>query len=117
MGMRKYVEDDAAFTRAMSRWHADAEDSREPSEFKRKVERWGKAQRGWHYLFVPHKRNKRGEPHVALGARIGYWPCLKAPYVQASFFLWRIEVWYGYPSYWKAEDEGPTAAQRLNEKG
>jgi len=35
----------------------------------------------------------------AFGIRVGYWPCLKAPFVQVALFRWRIEVWYGLLSY------------------
>lgn len=37
-------------------------------------------------------------PAVSIGARIGYWPCLKAPFIQVSLALWHIELWVGYPS-------------------
>jgi hypothetical protein len=40
---------------------------------------------------------------TAYGLRIGYWPCLRAPYLQIAFHRWRIEVWHGLPSY-RGED-------------
>lgn len=41
--------------------------------------------------------------YVAFGVRLGYWPCLQAPFLQVNFWTWRAEVWYGYESY-KVED-------------
>ena len=43
-------------------------------------------------------RRADGAPVIALGLRIGYWPCLKAPFVQVSFLAWRVEIWHGYES-------------------
>lgn len=37
--------------------------------------------------------------YVSFGFRIGYWPCLKAPYLQIVFAGWRCDFWYGLPSY------------------
>lgn len=34
-----------------------------------------------------------------LGIKIGYWPCLKAPFVQWTMWQHRIDIWYGLPSY------------------
>jgi hypothetical protein len=33
------------------------------------------------------------------GARLGYWPCLRAPFIRFDVATWIIEVWYGLPSY------------------
>jgi hypothetical protein len=43
------------------------------------------------------RRSTRGKPGYAIGygLRVGYWPCLRAH--------WRIEIWYGLPSYRAAE--------------
>lgn len=35
----------------------------------------------------------------AFGLAIGYWPCLRAPYIQITVWTRRIEFWYGHPSY------------------
>lgn len=43
-----------------------------------------------------HKRSFEGKSAWALGARIGYWPCLKAPFIQISMLFWVIEIWHGY---------------------
>lgn len=37
--------------------------------------------------------------HLSFGFRVGYWPCLKGPYVQIVFAGYRLEVWWGLPSY------------------
>jgi hypothetical protein len=34
-----------------------------------------------------------GKPITALGIRFGYWPCVKAPFVQVGLFKNTHEVW------------------------
>lgn len=51
---------------------------------------------GWDEL----KRSKDGRRMWAFGARVGYWPCVKAPHITVSFLFWRVDVWCGLPSYW-----------------
>ncbi len=43
--------------------------------------------------------------YVSFGVRLGYWPCLKAPYLQIVFAGWRCDFWYGLPSYRYGEKE------------
>lgn len=35
----------------------------------------------------------------AYGLRVGYWPCLQAPFIELAFHKKRYEVWYGLRSY------------------
>lgn len=35
----------------------------------------------------------------SIGFRFGYWPCLKAPFIQFHLLFWVFEVWYGSVSY------------------
>lgn len=35
----------------------------------------------------------------AIGVKFGYWPCLRAPFVELAFGRRRYEIWYGLPSY------------------
>jgi hypothetical protein len=46
-----------------------------------------------------NKRSPDGRPSIGFGARVGFWPCLEAPYLQVAFHRWRIEMWFGLPSY------------------
>lgn len=41
--------------------------------------------------------------YVSFGFRLGYWPCLKAPYVQIVFAGYRCDFWWGLPSYKRKE--------------
>jgi hypothetical protein len=52
-----------------------------------------------HGMIRVGKRNAEGRHALGYGLRLGYWPCLKAPYVQIAFHRWRLEVWFGLPSY------------------
>ena len=45
------------------------------------------------------KCSAEGRYTLAYGLRLGYWPCLKAPYIQVAFHRWRFELWFGLPSY------------------
>lgn len=36
---------------------------------------------------------------LGFGARLGYWPCLRAPFVQVSIGSHIFEAWFGLPSY------------------
>lgn len=44
-------------------------------------------------------RDQRGRTSIGFGFRFGYWPCLKAPYLQIAFACWRFDLWHGLPSY------------------
>jgi len=38
------------------------------------------------------------EPYT-ISVKVGYWPCLKAPFIQFTFWRCRMDIWYGLPSY------------------
>jgi hypothetical protein len=40
-----------------------------------------------------------GKTAIGFGIRVGYWPCLEAPYVQCTFLFWHFDAWHGYPSW------------------
>lgn len=44
-------------------------------------------------------RSPEGKPVLAFGLRVGYWPCLRAPFLELAFHRWRIDLWVGLPSY------------------
>lgn len=43
--------------------------------------------------------SKDGRHSLGFGGRLGYWPCLNAPYVHFAFAKWRFDFWYGLPGY------------------
>lgn len=45
------------------------------------------------------RNDARGRHSQAIGARVGYWPCLHAPFVQLAIGSYRLDVWHGLPSY------------------
>lgn len=47
----------------------------------------------------PMKKSPGGVRSFGVGLRVGYWPCLCAPYVQITVLFWRLDVWFGLPSY------------------
>jgi hypothetical protein len=59
------------------------------------------AARGAVKLRVMIRNSIRGDAGYAVGygLKFGYWPCLRAPFVQVSFNRWVFEIWYGLPSY------------------
>jgi hypothetical protein len=46
-----------------------------------------------------NKFSADGRSALGYGIRAGWWPCLEAPYVQLAFHRWRVELWWGLPSY------------------
>lgn len=36
---------------------------------------------------------------MSLGVRVGYWPCLRGPFVVLDLGTHRIDIWWGLPSY------------------
>lgn len=55
--------------------------------------------RRFRYQLERTKRSPQGTHAHGYGLRVGYWPCLKAPYVQVALAIWRLDVWHGLPSY------------------
>lgn len=41
------------------------------------------------------KISPEGKRSFGFGFRFGYWPCVKAPYIQVTALFWRADVWYG----------------------
>ena len=46
-----------------------------------------------------------GRHSLSLGVRVGYWPCLRGPFVTFSFWSWHLDVWWGLPSNLPAAKE------------
>jgi hypothetical protein len=55
--------------------------------------------RGFHAMRRRTNKSPAGASVLMLGMRIGYWPCLKAPFVQLTFWCWLFDIWYGEKSY------------------
>jgi hypothetical protein len=45
------------------------------------------------------KTSSDGRHAQSYGVRVGYWPCLKAPFICVDFHMWRLELWHGLPSH------------------
>lgn len=43
-------------------------------------------------------RSPKGVYVSRFGLSVGYWPCLRAPFVQLSLGSRHFELWYGLPS-------------------
>lgn len=41
--------------------------------------------------------NYNGEHAIAVGLRVGYWPCLHAPFIQTALGKWTVSLWWGDP--------------------
>lgn len=35
---------------------------------------------------------------IAFGVRVGYWPCLRAPFISLSVGTWQFDLWHGLRS-------------------
>jgi hypothetical protein len=52
-------------------------------------------------LHIMVRASARGDAGSAIcfGLKVGFWPCLQAPFIQFAFHRWILEVWFGLPSY------------------
>jgi hypothetical protein len=55
----------------------------------------------------PTARRHDGAPSIALGVKVGYWPCLRAPFLQVCVYRWRVDVWHGLPSKQQIQRDDP----------
>lgn len=51
------------------------------------------------------EKSPAGAQSFGFGARVGYWPCLRAPYVQFTLLFWHFDVWFGDESYKATRDK------------
>lgn len=57
--------------------------------------------RAWHVEAKRNKTSPSGSVAVGFGVRVGFWPCLKAPFLQVEVFRWHVSVWHGYAAAWR----------------
>lgn len=71
-------------------------------------------------LLRPTVKNKDEQKVIRIGACFGYWPCLKAPYLQLSLGIYIVDLWYGAPSYNKGVPndaiQGPRSTHQNKER-
>jgi hypothetical protein len=51
--------------------------------------------RRFRFFIERTKRSPEGRHAHGYGLRIGYWPCVKGPYLQVAFAIWRADLWHG----------------------
>lgn len=51
--------------------------------------------RAWRLQARRNKTSPSGAVAIGFGVRVGYWPCLSAPFLQVEFFRWNVSVWHG----------------------
>jgi hypothetical protein len=59
-------------------------------------------------LHGQHRRSKQsptGRHAQSLGIRVGYWPCLRAPFIALDLGSHRFDLWFGLPSYKPGGDD------------
>ena len=44
-------------------------------------------------------RSEDGRSVIRLGVCVGYWPCLRAPFLQVGLGRVTLDIWFGMPSY------------------
>jgi len=50
------------------------------------------------FMVRPHRRSPEGKPVVSFGLRVGYWPCLEAPFLSLEIGAVSLDLWFGLPS-------------------
>lgn len=58
-----------------------------------------KAPRRLHLTYRKFRASPEGTPGFAIGVRVGYWPCMKAPFLQLSVGFGRVEIFHGQDGY------------------
>lgn len=52
-----------------------------------------------HLTISRSKTSPQGTHVQSLGLKIGYWPCLRAPFISLCVSHLIIDLWWGLPSY------------------
>lgn len=65
------------------------------------AERTGQPVRKFRAQYRRSRVSATGKHAFSVGIRLGYWPCLKAPFVAIDLGTRRLEVWHGLRSYKK----------------
>lgn len=60
-----------------------------------------------HLYLSRTRQSPEGELALEFGLKIGYWPCLKGPFVSIAFGYRRLDLWYGLPSIWPGNQPPP----------
>lgn len=65
------------------------------------------------HLTISKSKTSPGGRHVkALGIKIGYWPCLQAPFISVVLGSRIIDLWWGLPSYLEHDKHWSTRRTR-----
>ncbi len=73
--------------------------------------------RGFRFSCRAATRSPEGRPVLAFGLRVGYWPCLRAPFLELAVGRWRLDFWHGLPSYAKPKPIGRITSLEENSRG
>lgn len=46
------------------------------------------------------RQSPEGDLAFEVGLKVGYWPCLKGPFISLALGYRRIDLWFGLPSNW-----------------
>lgn len=46
------------------------------------------------------RSSPEGKHAFELGVKVGYWPCLKGPFLSMAVGYRRLDLWVGLPSQW-----------------
>ena len=59
------------------------------------------------YSFSTTRPSPEGKLAFEVGVKVGYWPCLKGPFVSLCVGRRRLDLWIGLPSYWPKDGTAP----------
>ena len=68
----------------------------------------GEQTRKLHLAMSTTRPSPEGKLTFELGAKVGYWPCLKGPFASVSFGFRRLDLWYGLPPTWQKGKAPPS---------
>lgn len=55
--------------------------------------------RRFRHMIRHNRKSPEGKPALSFGVRVGYWPCLKAPFISLACGPISLDFWHGLPSY------------------
>lgn len=47
------------------------------------------------FMVYRNRRSHEGRPTIAFGLRVGYWPCLKGPFISLAAGKVSLDLWWG----------------------
>lgn len=61
-----------------------------------------------HVRLSTTRPSPEGKLAFEFGVKLGYWPCLKGPFVSVALGYRRVDAWIGLPPFWQEGQAPPS---------